>query len=113
MKNKLAIAIAMCASLASFSVMAQSGDMSPVNPGGGGVTNGNGMGNGGTGVSHEGGGHRNDTFRELDRGHKGYLTRRDVRSDPPIFHHFRACDRNHNGKLSRSEFRMCKRKYEQ
>lgn len=61
---------------------------------------------GGTGAA--GGG---PSFNTLDRGHKGYLTRSDVKSDPSVFRHFSQCDTNGNGKLTRSEFQTCEHKY--
>ncbi|HET9122486.1 MAG TPA: EF-hand domain-containing protein [Acidiferrobacteraceae bacterium] len=127
MKNKWLVVMAVSASLASAGAFAANGTMgdsgngttstTTVNPGGAGPTNGNGIGRGGTGVTHgNGGGMRgaagSTSFNSLDRGHKGYLTRSDVASDPQIASHFSTCDKNKNGKLSRTEFRACKRKYQ-
>ena len=125
MKKQWLVVVAVAASLASTGAFAQSngtmGDSgngpasTALNPGGAGPTNGNGVGRGGTGVSHAGGGGMRGaaagsmSFNNLDRGHKGYLTRSDVASDPQIASHFSQCDQNKDGKLSRTEFRACKR----
>lgn len=114
MKNRLLLAVALSASLASFGVLAA--DNPSGGPGygmpGGGMSGGPGAGGtstmGGAGMM---GGTGKASFNAMDTGHKGYLTRQDVAADPNISQHFSQCDKNKNGKLSRSEFRACEREY--
>lgn len=113
MKNRLLVAVALSASLASLGAFAAD------NPNAGyGINGGSGLNNGpapsnsttldGAGVM---GGTGKTSFNSMDTGHKGYLTRGDVSADPNISQHFSQCDKNKNGKLSRSEFRACEREY--
>ncbi|MHB1950609.1 MAG: EF-hand domain-containing protein [Acidiferrobacteraceae bacterium] len=116
-RKGLMLAVALSASLASLPVLAQSGSYGGSMGGGSSsMSGGRSSTIGGTaartstygGTGAAGGG---ATFNTLDHGHKGYLTRGDVKSDPLLARHFSQCDTNKNGKLSRSEFQACERKY--
>ncbi|MHB1586247.1 MAG: EF-hand domain-containing protein [Acidiferrobacteraceae bacterium] len=133
-RKNLVLAAVMSAALVSLPALAQSGTYgggssgsSSMNGGGSGSMGqgsmGGGMNGGSRGATIGGPAARTSTyggtgaagggpnFNTLDRGHKGYLTRSDVKSDPSVFRHFSQCDTNGNGKLTRSEFQTCEHKY--